>query len=81
MLLEALHGLCCTLSAARGGQAPPPPPLQRAMMHGEAVAGAMQLLAQVREREEGTALQRATWKTAPCQLSQHLECTAREEDF
>jgi len=53
MVLEALQGLRCSLTAARcsaGGQAPPlPPPLQRAMLRGEAVAGALQLLSQVRQ--------------------------------
>ncbi|KAL4436867.1 hypothetical protein ABPG75_004006 [Micractinium tetrahymenae] len=51
MLLQALHGLRCAMTAARGSQAPLPPPLQRASMAGEEVAGALQQLSQVFDAE------------------------------
>ncbi|KAL4430604.1 hypothetical protein ABPG77_005844 [Micractinium sp. CCAP 211/92] len=51
MLLQALQGLRCTVTSARGRQAPLPAPLQRAVMAGEEVAGALQHLSQVFDAE------------------------------
>ncbi len=48
--LQALHDLRCAVLAQRGSfpEAVLPPPLQRALLRGEAVAGALRLLLQVR---------------------------------
>lgn len=56
MMIEALHGLHTALLAGRGASGPGgaavlPPPVQRAVQRGEAVAEALQLLAQVFDAE------------------------------
>lgn len=51
MMLQALHGLHCAVTAARGSQAPLPPPLQRAVMAGDEAAGSLQRLLQVFDAE------------------------------